>query len=143
MAIKKIDKHCVSESKFIHFLRNKKYVKLQSLKSNKIQFKHHENWFKKFILNKNNTIYLIILKKKKAGYIRIEKKTGKYLTSWALLKKFHGKGIMTRNLRKTTNNKKFRYAAIIKKANVASIRVASKSGFKISKFSKSSIYFTK
>ena len=143
MAIKSIDKYQVDECNFIYLLRNKNYVRHKSLEVRKIKLKHHVNWFKKFIKNKNNIIYLIIFKKQRVGYIRIEKEKGKFLTSWALVKKFHGKGIVAKNLRKATVNKKFKYKAIIKKENVAYIRVANKSGFKMSRVLKSKVYFTK
>ena len=143
MTIKNIDKYQVDECKFIYLLRNKNYVRQQSLEVHKIKFKHHVNWFKKFLQNKNNIIYLIIYKKQRVGYIRIEKKIGKFLTSWALVKKFHGKGILSKNLKKATMNKKLKYKAIIKKENVASIRVANKSGFKMSRVLKKIVYFTK
>ena len=143
MAIKSIDKYQVDECKFIYLLRNKNYVRQQSLEAHKIKLKYHVNWFKKFIQNKNNIIYLIIFKKQRVGYIRIEREKGKFLTSWALVKKFHGKGIVAKNLRKATVNKKFKYKAIIKKENIASIKVANKSGFKMSRVLKNKVYFTK
>jgi RimJ/RimL family protein N-acetyltransferase len=81
-------------------------------------------------MNKNNKFYLIKYYKKNIGYIRVELKKNKFIVSWALLNQFKGKGIMAKNLKKVTNNKKIKYTAIIKKNNLASIKVAKKSGFK-------------
>ena len=73
----------------------------------------HHLWLKKFLKNKNNKIYLIKFNKKNVGYIRIERKGSKYLTSWAIVKKYHGRGIATKNLKKATKNKKITYTKII------------------------------
>ena len=79
------------------------------------------------------------IKNKNVGYIRIEKKKEEYQTSWAILKKYSGKGITSRNLKKATN-KKIKYVAKIKRDNIASIQVAKKSGFKFFSKNKNLIY---
>ena len=69
-------------------------------------------------------------------------KKNKFIVSWALLNQFKGKGIMTKNLKKVTNDKKIKYMAIVKKNNLASMKVAEKSGFKFNSSNKY-LYFTK
>lgn len=129
MSIKKVKLFKKNESLFLINLRNQKYVRFNSINSKIISQKKHELWYKEFLQNKNNKLFLIKYYKKNIGYIRIEKKEKEYQTSWAILKKYSGKGITARSLKKVTNNKKNKYTAIINKNNLASIKVAEKSGF--------------
>ncbi len=124
--VKKFDKNI---SNFIYKLRNKKYVRDQSKSKKKIMIYEHELWFKKFIINFNNNFYIIKYKGINAGYLRTVKKKINKVVSWALLKKYQNKGIMTRNLIKLTSNKKFKYRACVKKNNTASLKMANKAGF--------------
>ena len=139
MSIKHVKLFRKNESLFLINLRNQKYVRFNSINSKTIPQKKHELWFKKFLKNKNNKLFLIKYYKKNVGYIRIEKKKEEYQTSWAILKKYSGKGITSRNLKKATN-KKIKYVAKIKRDNIASIQVAKKSGFKFFSKNKNLIY---
>ena len=138
-----LKKHNKKISDFIFSLKNKDYVRLQSLNKKKINFKHHEYWLKKNLKEPTNKIYILKKENKNLGYIRIEKNQSFRIVSWALLKQFQNKGIMTLNLTKATSKKNVKYKAIIKKLNLASIKIATKSGFK-KKFSKKNFaYFFK
>ena len=139
MSIKHVKSFRKNESLFLINLRNQKYVRFNSINSKTIPQKKHELWFKKFLKNKNNKLFLIKYYKKNVGYIRIEKKKEEYHTSWAILKKYSGKGITSRNLKKATN-KKIKYVAKIKRDNKASIQIAKKSGFKFFSKNKNLIY---
>ena len=79
---------------------------------------------KKFLENKHNNLFLIQNKKKNIGYIRFEQNKLKKNISWALLKKFHNKGIISKNLKTLTSNKNIKYSARIKKKNIASLKMA-------------------
>lgn len=142
MAIKQLIEFNYKESIFLYDLRNKKYVRKNSINSKKVSLKKHDLWFRNFLMNKNNKFYLIKYYKKNIGYIRMEPKKNKFIVSWALLNQFKGKGIMTKNLKKVTNDKKIKYMAIVKKNNLASMKVAEKSGFKFNSSNKY-LYFTK
>ena len=142
MAIKQLIEFNYKESIFLYDLRNKKYVRKNSINLKKVSLKKHELWFRNFLMNKNNKFYLIKYYKKNIGYIRMEPKKNKFIVSWALLNQFKGKGIMTKNLKKVTNDKKIKYMAIVKKNNLASMKVAEKSGFKFNSSNKY-LYFTK
>ena len=72
--VKKFDKNI---SNFIYILRNKKYVRDQSISKKKIIIYKHELWLKKFLNNFNNNFYIIKYKGKNAGYIRTIKKKNK------------------------------------------------------------------
>ena len=130
-------------SDFIFSLKNKDYVRVQSLNKKKINFKHHKCWLKKTLKQPTNKIYILKKGNKNLGYIRIEKNQSFRIVSWALLKQFQNKGIMTLNLTKTTSKKNIKYKAIIKKSNLASIKIATKSGFKKKLSKKNFVYFFK
>lgn len=118
--IKKLNK--TQYSKEILILKNKSYVRKNSLTKNKIKYNEHKIWLKKFI--KKNNFYLITSNKKFAGYIRVENKN----ISWALEKKYWGKVNFFKHLEKVS---KVGYKAVIKKNNVTSLIVALKARFKI------------
>ena len=138
MPLEELRKFNLDESIFLNKLRNKKYVRENSINSKKIPLKKHHLWFRKFLINKKNKFYLIKYYKKNIGYIKIEHNKKKFFVSWAILDQFRGKGITARFLKKVTNNKKNKHVAIIKKNNLASMKVAEKSGFK---FNSSKKYF--
>lgn len=110
--LKKFDK---KTSNFLLKLRNKNYVIENSFTNKKILTKEHHNWILKFLENKHNNLFLIQNKKKNIGYIRFEQNKLKKNISWALLKKFHNKGIISKNLKTLTSNKNIKYSARIKK----------------------------
>ena len=124
--LKEFDK---KTSTFLLNLRNKKYVIENSFTNKKILTKEHHNWILKFLENKHNNLFLIQNKKKNIGYIRFEQNKLKKNISWALLKKFHNKGIISKNLKTLTSNKNIKYSARIKKKNIASLKMAFKAGF--------------
>ena len=107
-------------SNFLLNLRNKKYVRANSL---------------------NNK--LIKINKKFIGYLRLQQKYNSYDASWAILNKFKGKKIITKYLRKITKNSKHSYKATIREKNIASIKAALNAGFKIKKKIKSLVYMYK
>tara|TARA_Y100000816_G_C26104096_1_gene586084 strand:- start:53 stop:478 length:426 start_codon:yes stop_codon:yes gene_type:complete len=129
MALKEVKSFKENESLFIINLRNKSYVRINSINNKYISTKNHTVWYKNFLKNKKNKFYLIKYYKKNIGYIRVENKNNKNFTSWAILKKYSKKGFATKNLKKVTKSKR-KYFAIIKENNIASTKVAIKSGFK-------------
>ena len=119
-------------SKFILELRNKTYVRKNSIDYSKITAKSHKLFIKKFF-NRKNKLYIISKKKVPIGYIRLEFKNNFYNTSWALDKKYQKKGYAKKSLIYVTKNKKYRYKAIIKKKNLISFNLAKIANFKLKK----------
>ena len=78
-----------------------------------------------------------------AGYIRVEKKRVYHWVSWALLSKFRNKKIMTKSLKKITNNRKIKFKAIIKSNNFPSKKVALNAGFNLRDKEKNYLIFQK
>lgn len=130
-------------SNFLFNLRNKSYVRLQSIKKKKIKLNDHEVWFKKIILLKKNKLFLIKYKKKIVGYVRLAKQLKLTIVSWALLKEYQKKGIAIKALTEATKRKKITYKAVIKRNNIASINLAIRCGFKKKKIKKDIIFFIK
>ena len=108
MNVKKFDEKI---SIFIFNLRNKSYVRKNSLNNKIIKYKDHTIWLKKFL--KKNIFYIIIYQEKMIGYIRLELKKNIYISSWALEKKYQEKGISKKCLLLATNKKRQKYKAII------------------------------
>ena len=124
-------------SKFLFNLRNKNYVRKNSLNKKIINYKSHHNWFKNIIIK--SSLNIILLKKTMVGFIRLEKNKNFTDCSWAVLKKFQGNNIATKGLRNFTKQK-IKYRVLIKSDNDASIKVAKKSGFNL-KFKKNNIQY--
>ena len=96
---------------FLFEIRNKPYVRKNSTNLKKTYFKKHVSWVSNFIKKPSNKIYIIKKNKFNAGYIRIETRGKIKKLSWALLKKYQKKGLMTKNLSYLTSNKNFSYRA--------------------------------
>ena len=64
MAIKQLIEFNYKESIFLYDLRNKKYVRKNSINLKKVSLKKHDLWFRNFLMNKNNKFYLIKYYKK-------------------------------------------------------------------------------
>ena len=101
--VKKIDDEV---SKFLFKLRNKIYVRKNSIDESIITTISHKLWIKKF-LNEKNKLYIIFKNSRPIGYIRLEFLNSFYNTSWALYKKYHNKGYAKKSLIYATRNKNY------------------------------------
>tara|TARA_B100000959_G_C14574210_1_gene457169 strand:- start:87 stop:518 length:432 start_codon:yes stop_codon:yes gene_type:complete len=126
-------------SKFLFNLRNKSYVRENSINKKILKYNTHIYWLRDF-LNKKNRIFIIYQNKTKAGYIRLQKINKHCDVSWAILKKFQMKGLAKKSLINLTKNKKNKYRAVIKKNNITSIKVALNSNFRL-KLSRNNIQY--
>lgn len=129
-------------SKFIFSLRNKNYVRRNSINSKKIKILEHKRWFESF-LEKKNIIYIISNNKIMIGYVRLEKIKNFFYVSWAILKKYQNKGFAKKSLILATKTKAHKYKALIKKNNFASIHIAEKANFKRKFVKKNILYYIK
>tara|TARA_B100001063_G_C16720642_1_gene533359 strand:- start:812 stop:1243 length:432 start_codon:yes stop_codon:yes gene_type:complete len=130
-------------SNFLLNLRNKKYVRTNSLDRKLIKIEDHKKWLNSYLKNKKNKIFIIKINQKYIGYFRLQKKNSYYETSWAILEKFRGKKIISKFLKKVTTNSKVNYRATIRRQNIASIKAALNAGFVIKRKVKSLIYMHK
>lgn len=141
MKIFNIKKYDEKISKFLYILRNKNYVRCNSSNKTKIKFSHHYIWIKKFF-KKKNILYIVKMKDLPVGYVRMEKNRNFFDVSWALEKKYQGKGIGKKFL-KTVTKKNLKFRAIIEKNNYASLNIAKYSNFKIKISRKNLLYLYK
>lgn len=128
--------------KQLFYLRNQKYIREQSTKKNKINFKTHEKWFKNFI--KKNELNLILDKKRLnlIGFINIQYKTKNWV-SWGSNKKYWGKLKFFKILEKKTNKKNTKYFAKIRRKNFRSLITALKAKFLLYKINNKFVYLKK
>jgi hypothetical protein len=129
MPLKLIQKYNYEDSRFIFDLRNKLYVRKASINKEKINYPVHKIWMINFLKDKKNKLLIIRSKRKKIGFIRLEKKNFFFYLSWAMLRKYHKKGIFSKSLKAATNENKLKYKAVILKENISSIKSAVKAGF--------------
>ena len=140
--LKKVKINDSQASKFLFTLRNKKYVRVNSINTKKIKFTEHKKWFEVF-LKKKNIIYIIYVKKIMIGYIRLEKIQDIFYTSWAVLKKYQKLGFAKKSLKVATRNKNYKYKSLIKKNNLASISIAENASFEYKYKRKNILYYLK
>ena len=129
MSLILFQKYNYKVSRFIFDLRNKLYVRKFSINKKKINYSTHKIWMINFFKDKKNKFLIIRSKSKKIGYIQYKKKKGFFYLSWAMLRKYHKKGIFSKSLKAVTNKYKLKYKAVIIKENISSIKSAVKVGF--------------
>jgi RimJ/RimL family protein N-acetyltransferase len=117
----------------VFFLRKKNYNQKSFIKKKQVSFINHNIWFKKAIKNYSHNIYIINFKKKKCGYVRLEKVKKNYEVSILIDKKFRKKGIASRALILIEKTLKFNLEIIAKvnKTNLESIGMFSNLGYKV------------
>ena len=131
--------------KYLNFLlklRNKNYVIKNSISQKKINSIEHKEWFLKIKKNSKIKIYLLFLKKKPIGMIRVSTKQSYYELSWAILKKYSGKNILASKLKILIKNKK-KYLAKILVHNTRSQILALKIGLLFYKRHKNILIYKK
>ena len=109
--IMKIKKATKKDKFFILSVRNQNISRKFSSNKKKITSKEHNKWFQNNFLNKNFFIFIVFIKHKRIGYVRIEKFNSKYFVSISILKKWQNLGLSKMALRhceikvqKKTNN---------------------------------------
>lgn len=142
MRLIKVKSDNLKISNFLFNLRNKSYVKKNSINTKILKYSQHKKWFDNFFKRKN-ILYLITKKKIMIGYIRLEKIRKYYNVSWAILKKYQKMGLAKKSLILATKSKKYKYKALIKKANIESIYIAEKAKFKRKYIKKNILYYLK
>lgn len=139
MKVRKVKFYDENIVKFLFKLRNKPYVRRNSISKYEICYNRHISYLKKFF-NKNNYYQILYEKNNFVGFIKFELKKHFYEVSWAVLKKYQGKGIAKKFLSLTTRATTNTYRATIKQRNISSIKVAEYAGF-VKKLSKGKLYY--
>ena len=120
-------KASLNDAKLIFNLRFEKTARKNSIYQRKISYLDHLKWYRKIINNKKDKI--LILKKNK-GYLRISNEKNRKFLSWNINKDLRQKGFGYKMLSEYLLSSKDNYFAIIKKSNLASIRLVKKVGFR-------------
>ena len=124
-----------NDSKFIYDLRVKETEDFSFIKKKKLNFKSHDVWFKKELLNNKHLIFIIYKNKKiKCGYIRLNKKNNNTV-SIVIKKKLRNKKIASTALSVLESKMpdEIFITAVVNKKNKYSIELFKKLGYIIYK----------
>jgi len=122
------------EDKYIIFeWANDEQVRANSFNSSSISFEEHSRWFEKKILDKSAWYYICELNGEPVGLIRFDIRDNKLITGITIDKKYRGKKLSSKFLRKACEIVKKQtdlpIVAYIKKVNIPSIKSFEKAGF--------------
>ena len=95
----KIKKATKKNIQFILKVRNQNISRKFSTDKKKIPYLEHYKWFKQNHLKKDFFLYIILVKKKQVGYVRVQKIEFKNFVSIAILKNWQNFGIAKLALR--------------------------------------------
>ena len=123
-----------NDSELIFNWSNDPLVRSQSFKSNKIEFKNHENWLKEKLINNNSLLLINQFKNNNIGLVRFEVEKDNCTVGILLDKKYRGQGLSSLMLRISSafyfNRFLIPISAYIKESNIASIKSFEKAGYK-------------
>ena len=105
-----------------------------SLNTEKISYQEHNLWFLKSLRNLDTSLYIYEEinengKNKPIASLRVDKRNKRKYLSWNVSEKMRGKGVGGTMLCDFINKFRGNYYAIIKKDNLASMSICTKSGF--------------
>jgi RimJ/RimL family protein N-acetyltransferase len=131
----KIRKARISDlSKTFEWANEKEVIKNSFDRSKKVSVNEHKIWFKKYIISKFNSLFIVSLKSEKIGLVRIDYKKKEFFLSYLVDKKKRNQGFgyqMLIKIIKKYKNKKKIFKARVKRDNLASNSIFIKLGFKI------------
>ncbi len=135
----------ISDIKLFYNLRNQPDVRNYSENNKKIIYRQHKLWFQLNFKKKNNFFFVITLKSKDIGYLRVQKKEKSYYVSICIAKRFRRLNIAHRSLLELSKKmrKKIILVANVNKKNISSIILFIKSGFRIFKINKKNLIMKK
>jgi RimJ/RimL family protein N-acetyltransferase len=123
-----------NDSELIFNWSNDPLVRSQSFKSNKIEFKNHENWLKEKLKNDNSLLLINQFKSNNIGLVKFEVEKENCTVGLLLDKKYRGQGLSSLMLRISSAFYFHRFlipiSAYIKESNIASIKSFEKAGYK-------------
>ncbi len=142
----KIKKATKKNIQFILKVRNQNISRKFSTDKKKIPYLEHYKWFKQNHLKKDFFLYIILVKKKQVGYVRVQKIEFKNFVSIAILKNWQNFGIAKLALRyveiEVQKNIRSIYANV-NRYNKNSISLFRGLNYKIYKIEKDKIFMKK
>lgn len=132
----------INHVKFLFNLFNDRLTRKNALKSKKISFADHKNWFTSR-LKKLPKIFIFKKDKKLFGQVRFEKIKDNYEIDYSVSKTFRGKGLSKLMLLKgILKGPTGRYVGKVKKNNKISKKVFESLNFKLEKIKKKYLVYT-
>ena len=123
-----------NDSELIFNWSNDPLVRSQSFKSNKIEFKSHENWLKEKLKNNNSLLLINQFKNNNIGLVKFEVEKDNCTVGILLDKKYRGQGLSSLMLKVSStfyfNKFLIPISAYIKESNIASVKSFEKAGYK-------------
>ena len=142
----KIKKATKKNIQFILKVRNQNISRKFSTDKKKIPYLEHYKWFKQNHLKKDFFLYIVLVKKKQVGYVRVQKIEFKNFVSIAILKNWQNFGIAKLALRyveiEVQKNIRSIYANV-NRYNKNSISLFRGLNYKIYKIEKDKIFMKK
>jgi UDP-2,4-diacetamido-2,4,6-trideoxy-beta-L-altropyranose hydrolase len=125
---------------------NEKSVRLNSVNSEPVPWTTHEAWFKRKLENIDTKLYIFHVQGIPAGQVRVEFSDAAWTINYSVDENFRGYGVGSficnmaiEEIRKVSNS---RINALVKRENIASIRVFERLNFKIDKERDGYVYFS-
>ena len=142
-----IKKATINDAKLYFDWANEHEVRSNSLNSAPISWENHIKWFEKKLQDKNTFFYIFMFDKIGLGQVRIDLIDNEIgLINYSIDKQFRGLGFGTIIINKIIielAGTVSKFNAIVKKENVASIKIFEKLGFSIFKTEGNLVYFEK
>ena len=114
---------------------NDPIVRSNSFNQNVILYEDHKNWLKKFLNSERSSIYIFTQQEIPAGQVRINKNSQETIIGISIDSVYRGKSLAVDMLTIAANDYFLKFPeehifAYIKQANIASLKVFKKAGFK-------------
>ena len=111
--------------------RNDSATRLNSINTDLITEEDHKKWFFASLNNTKRKIYIAEDQGTKVGTVRKDVKDNEVVISWTVAPEQRGKGYAKKMVKSFTDKLSGNIIAFIKDSNIASIKVAEYSGFKL------------
>jgi len=113
---------------------NDKEVRQNAINQSEILWETHQKWFINKLDDKNAYLYIFEYNQKPVGQVRFDFEDNKVFIDFSVDKNFRGKGLGSLIVKKTIqelqlNNENVRFVAIVKRENIASMKVFQKLAF--------------
>lgn len=125
----------MSDCDLVYNLNNDAECRLNSFNQELIKYEEHKKWFEKKMASKDDIIYITMLDNKPIGTVRLEKKSGQYIISYTIDKRYRCQGygkVMLRKLEEkllSDNIDSCELCAKVKVSNIASQKILLRLGY--------------
>jgi len=121
--------------------RNDPDTRKASHSTERIEVADHMQWLKASLYNPNRRLYVAEKKHVPVGTVRADFDNGTWTLSWSVSPRYRGKGIASQMLALAVEEFNEPLAAEVKAQNIASIKVAQRTGFILQQEQEGVLYF--